>query len=190
MAISRGRSFQRTAGRKRRRTSWELGPKSDAAGAPQTITGSSAQVGGLVGVVGLDGTTWGRIRGQFMAHLLTSGAVNNGYHGAFGIAVATSAAVTAGVASLPTPITEEAWDGWLYHHYFQIHSSGAITAAGAATQIVGPDSIAAAVRVEVDSKVMRKLEIDQTIYCAVEVSEVGTATMEWFFNSRALLLLP
>ncbi len=38
--------------------------------------------------------------------------------GAMGFGVAEAAAVAAGIASLPTPITEEDWDGWFVYESF------------------------------------------------------------------------
>ena len=107
-----------------------------------------------------------------------------------GIGIATLAAVTAGVASVPTPITEAGWDGWLWHMFFQCRAAGIIDGSAMGdTDAVNPT--AAAVRFEIDSKAMRKFEdTDLAIYAALEVSEVGTSTMVWSFDSRALFKLP
>ena len=190
MAQSRRLSFRPSSGRSRRKTAWELGPKSGVGGDPQVISTTAAQLGGLVGAVQLDGLTLVRTRGEFLAQLITAADLQDGFHGALGIAVVSTAAITAGVASVPTPITEEAWDGWLYHRYFNLFSSGAIAAASVSKETSGPEAVAAAVRFEVDSKAMRKLEIDMTIYSVVEVTEVGSASMQWAFNSRTLVKLP
>ena len=75
-----------------------------------------------------------RTRGEFLIFLHSATALAHGYHGAFGIAKATTVAITAGAASVPTPITEENWDGWLYHRYFSVLSAGPIAAATAAQE--------------------------------------------------------
>jgi len=47
-----------------------------------------------------------------------------------------------------------------------------------------------ALRLEVDSKAMRKLPENMVIFCALQVLEVGVSTMAWHFNSRSLFKLP
>ena len=42
-------------------------------------------------------------------------------------------------------------------------------------------------KIEVDSKAMRKFNADESIYGAIEVIEVGTATMQFAFCSRMLV---
>ena len=96
--------------------------------------------------------------------------------------VVSAAAFAVGATAVPTPITEEAWDGWFYHRYFSILGSGAIATAPI-------NSRSGAVRIEVDSKAMRKLEVDMVLYAALEVTEVGVASMEFSFNSRLLVKL-
>ena len=121
--------------------------------------------------------------------LLSASAAGHGFHGAFGIAKATSAAVLAGAASVPTPLTEEAWDGWLYHRYFSVFAPGAIAAATAAQQMDGANGTIASLRLEVDSKAMRKQDVNEAMYACLEVVEVGTADMRWAFNCRQLYKL-
>ncbi len=90
---------------------------------------------------------------------------------------------------MPTPITEEAWDGWLYHRYFSITAGGTIAAATAAQQGDQVNSTTAALRLEIDSKAMRKIDVNEGMFAAVEVTEHGVATMEWLFNCRMLFKL-
>jgi len=184
MARLRGSRFPRTGAR--HRSSWGVGPATTAGGAGQSLVSSTADLGGTAVSVGLDNLTLIRTRGEFVAFLKTSASDANGFHGAFGIAKATSAAILAGVASVPTPITEQDWEGWLYHRYFSIFSGGPIAAATAAQEALQVNNVCAALRIEVDSKAMRKSDIDEGFYCAVEIVEVGTATMSWTFNSRML----
>ena len=51
------------------------------------------------------------------------------------------------------------------------------------------NSTTAAIRVDVDSKAMRKCSVDETIFAVIEVAELGTASLSWSFNSRLLFKL-
>ena len=71
-----------------------------------------------------------------------------------------------------TPIAEEGWDGWLWHSYFSV---------------AGPlGSDAAHVRLEIDSKAMRKFDSFDTIFGATEVVESGTEVMSLIAQTRML----
>jgi len=192
VANFRGSRSRLSSGRsQRRKTSWNIGTQTSADGGLQAITTSVSQLAIGGAVVLAEGTTLVRTRGEFLAYLETTPGTAVGFHGAFGIAVASSPAFTAGIASLPTPLDEESWDGWLYHKYFGIFSGEGIAAATAATQRNQVNPICAGVRFDVDSKAMRKLSVDMTIYAAVQVVRLGASgTMEWGFNSRSLLKLP
>ncbi len=185
MPTSRSGRFRSTS--VRHRTSWELGPETAAVGGPQQFDTSRSELAGSFAAVLADGITLVRTRGEVLIFLTTAAAQGDGYHGAFGIAKATAAAITAGVASVPTPITEDNWDGWLYHRYFSILSAGPIAVATAAQEALQVNSTTAALRFEVDSKAMRKADIDEGFYAAIEVVEHGTAEAEWTFNSRLLV---
>ncbi len=52
------------------------------------------------------------------------------------------------------------------------------------------DSQAGSATVVVDTKAMRKFPAEMSIYAALEVVEIGTATLNVFFDSRALGKLP
>jgi len=170
----------------RHRSSWEAGPETSGGGAPQNISGSSVQLAGTAVQATVDSLTLIRTRGEFMAFLTAASAVGDGFHGAFGIAKVTAAAFTAGVASIPTPITEEAWDGWLYHRYFSLFSGGILATAAAAEKQLQVNNVTAALRLEVDSKAMRKQDVDEAFVAVIEVAVHGTAAMEWAFNCRLL----
>ena len=190
MGNLRGSGFRTSSVRSlRRKTSWNIGPQTGVDGAPQGISASTASLATGLAVVLESGLTLVRTRGDLNLILQIAGN-QEGFHGAFGIAIATSPAVTAGIASVPTPITEEDWDGWLYHRYFSLIAGGAIAAATAAQQADQVNASSAALHIEVDSKAMRKLAVDETLYAAIEVVELGTATMQWAFNSRMLVKLP
>jgi len=180
-------SFARSS---RRKSSWGFGPATSTDGESQSLSASAAILAGQAVSILADGQTLVRTRGDFNIFLQTAGTQADGFSGAFGIGVATTAAITAGVASVPTPITEETWDGWLYHRYFSVICAEPI--AVATTSKIGAQvhDVAAALRFEVDSKAMRKLTQDQTIYAVIEVIEIGVATARWAFNSRMLFKLP
>jgi len=186
-----GRSRSSFPRSQRRKTSWNIGPQTGVDGATQVISASAAVLATGTAVVLNEGITMVRTRGELNVFLSIATGQGDGFHGAFGIAVASSPAVTAGVGSVPTPITEENWDGWLYHRYFGLFAGGPLATATAADQQSQVNATTAALRVEVDSKAMRKLSVDMTIYAAIEVIELGAASsMEWGFNSRILVKLP
>ena len=176
MARSRSVSFP---GRTRRRVGWDDG----TGGVPaQAVTGSTvAFVGNAVSVL-TDGTTLVRTRGQLDVFLAGYSAAGDGYQGAFGIGVTTLAAVTVGITAVPTPITEQTWDGWLYWTPISVHGGEAT----AGDKDFGP----AHQRTIVDSKAMRKLKEDQSLFAVWEVTEIGTATAHIFWDSRCLYKLP
>ena len=191
MAFQRGSRFPRTSGRsQRRKTSWSVGPQSGTEGIPATTISSSISAVGGVGVAVLeDGLTLVRTRGEAVLQLVTAAAAGDGFAGALGIANVTSNAIGVGITAVPTPITDDNWDGWLYHRFFALISSGAITANAATdTDQVLPTS--GSLRFEIDSKAMRKVNSDTSLIFVIQVSLVGTASMFWSANSRMLFKLP
>ena len=185
MASSRGSRFRRTS--ERHRSSWDLGPKTSGVGAPQVVAGSTAQLGGTISSAIVDSITLIRTRGELIMWCSAATAAGDGFHGAFGIAKATMAALVAGAASVPTPITEDTWDGWLYHRYFSLFSPGPVAVATAAQEQLQNAPNISSLRLEVDSKAMRKINVDESFYCALEVAVHGAGGMEWVFNSRILI---
>ena len=187
MAHSRGSGTRRFPAR--RKTSWEIGAQTGVDGASTNITSSGATLAGGGAAATLDGLTLVRTRGDLNLFITTSNGVGNGFHGAFGIGIGNENAFAAGAASLLTPLTDEEWDGWIYHRYFGVFSGGTIAAATAAQQADQVNAVSGALHIEVDSKAMRKLTQQDTIYAMLEVVELGTCSMEWAFNSRSLIKL-
>ena len=191
MAASRSmrspRSFARSP---RRKTAWEVGPETAGLGGPQELIVSSSNLAGTSTVFLFDGDTHVRLRGELLLFLKLATAAGDGFHGAFGVGIATTPAIVAGIASLPTPLDEEAWDGWLYHRYFSLFAGGTIAAATAQQQADGVNATTAALRLEVDSKAMRKTAVDMGMFAIIQVVEHGGSTMEWSFNCRTLIKLP
>ena len=147
-----------------------------------TLSASQTFFIGSVAALTTDGNTLLRLRGRLSAFITAATAIGDGFQGAFGIGIATDAAIAVGSSAVNTPLTEQNWDGWLYWTPLSIH---ALSVTGAANDF----GAAAALDVEVDSKAMRKLDAEDAIYAMIEVVEEGTATADVFFDSRVLLAL-
>ena len=168
----------------RRKTAWELGPGGTTVTA---ITSTSSVILGAGASPTEDGLTVVRTRGEFLA-FLESATAEGGFSGAFGIGKGSASAFAVGVGSMETPLDDEEWDGWLFHRYFTVKNP----TVGTATATDQPNSSAGSgiLRLEVDSKAMRKLDIEDVIYAAVQVVVTGTAQVLINFNSRLLVKLP
>jgi len=168
----------------RRLTEWDEGPGG------VTVTDLTTTVPSFVGsviVASLPGVTIIRIRGELMVHLRLVTAANDGCRGAFGIGIASAAAVAVGIGSVPTPITEQGADSWMYWKAFSLALPQIGT--GASTGLASLETVS--MRVEVDSKAMRKLPQDLNLYAAVELGEItGTIACQVSFDSRILGKLP
>ena len=164
----------------RRRTSWELGPGNCT---PQVFTSAGpAIIGAGIGLT-LDGITLARIRGRFSFVITAASAAGDGFCGAFGIGLCKAPAFAVGVTAVPTPITEQASDDWLFWMPLQVFA-GDKTAGDVNWESAHQEF-------EVDTKAMRKLTIEDIVYAVVEVeTEEGTATGEARFDSRSLVMLP
>ena len=166
----------------RRQTSWALGPGGTAS---TTLATSTSTILGAVAFASSDGLTVVRIRGELMLQLLTSSAAAGGFSGAFGIGKATLDATGIGVSALPNPIDDEDWDGWLYHRYYALRSAGVIVLADADAA----NSVTSSLRLEVDSKAMRKLPENEALFASIQTVESGVSNMTADFNSRVLVKL-
>ena len=158
-------------GSQRRKSAWEEGP--GAVGQ----TGVSANTSFILGAgaqAQVDGLTLVRLRGELLFYLSAAGTTLDGFSGAFGIGVVTNAAFAVGASAVPMPITEMEENIWLYHQVVQCFGTG---------------DYSSALRVQVDSKAMRKLNVGDTIYAALELTEVGTAVLQASFDSRVLVKL-
>ena len=175
--MARPRTFQHPRG-PRRATSWGIGPKST----PLVFTASEKLLW-TNGVTAVGGSAYTliRTRGYVAAYLTVAGAIGAGFRGAHGILMVSEEAFTAGVASLPGPLTDSFSEQWLWHSYFDCH---AITA----TIADGSNAVSHVQRIEIDSKAMRKGFDNARIICGVtEVVEVSTATLQVHADSRLLL---
>ena len=163
--------------RSHRNTGWEEGPGGTTE--RQSITSEAGFVGQALSILA-DGLTLVRTRGLFRAQLEVITAAGDGFQGAFGIGKASLAAIAVGITAVPTPITEQTWEGWLFWHPISVH--GGVSAAA--------DSTGSTQEFVVDSKAMRKINSDEGFYAAFEVVELGTAQVNMWFDSRMLFKLP
>jgi len=122
-----------------------------------------------------------RTRGAAIVTLKTATAGGDGFTIGLGIGLVTLQAHTAGVTSVPGPLTDTDWDGWLYHAVGHVFATTATIADGV-------NAAGAVARFDIDSKAMRKFDEDADILIGViEVTEHGTATAEFQANTRILL---
>ncbi len=176
------RSLRRFQSSLRCRTGWEDGPGVALADASLTsFTSSASAIVGLGQASGdQDGQTIARVRGLLEVFLTASTAAGDGYFGAVAIGIVSAPAFAAGVASVPTPLTEIEWEGWLWFSYFGVHAPGAGTASSSEVRQ----------RVVIDSRAMRKVGSAEVVYVAAEVVEAGTATMLMRVATRMLVMAP
>jgi len=103
---------------------------------------------------------------------------------AVGIGITTEEAFSVGgTTSLPSPLEDIDWDGWLYHQVVGQFAGFSTTETGR-----GPME---AVRMEIDSKAMRKFEDGMVVFGCVELGvEAGAATIQFGAHTRLLVKLP
>ena len=106
-------------------------------------------------------------------------AVLAGYDGAVGICVVSENAFNAGIASVPTPVTDVAWDGWLWHHFFSLRAVTATIGDG----VNGP---AVVWKIIIDSKAMRKTNITDVEIAVIETTETTSASLHARIDTRSL----
>ncbi len=100
--------------------------------------------------------------------------------GALGFIVVRDAAFSAGVASIPTPITEEGDDGWfLWQAFLASFQAGGGTYTGDVNQYV---------RYDFDSKAQRKVQDGDTVVVMLENAS-STAGLSYFIKFRMLVKL-
>jgi len=135
-----------------------------------------------------DGNTVVRIRGGYSLSLVDAAADNDGFSTVgIGIGVVTINAFAAGAASVPGPLTDIGWEGWMYHKIV----AGLKSINGGAANETWGNSGSAFIREDIDSKAMRKLDSDVVLVGVVEMgTEVGTATAHFSADTRILFKLP
>ena len=173
--------FRSARGGRRRQTSWVDGPNQVANNL--SVAGASAWSIGTGTTE--DGTTIVRTRGFFTANLIGVTTIGDGYHDfSVGIGITTEEAFTVGgVTSLPSPLSDSNWDGWLFHQHVGNFLGSSVVALGRSPM--------EAVRIEIDSKAMRKFEDGMVCFGAFELgTEIGTAIMQVAARTRLLVKLP
>ena len=173
MARQGSSRFPRTGARSRRQTTWLVGPQGETG----VISSSVSAVLALGTQAIANGLTIVRTRGELFIQQQSSAAIGDGFEGAFGLGIVSENASGIGVTAIPTPLADIGWDGWLYHRLFSVK-------APTSTVIDGPGSL---LRVEVDSKAMRKFKSTDVLVGVLEVEELGVATMQLTFRSRVLV---
>ncbi len=174
--MARGNRF-RLQGRpqsQRHRPVWSLGPTGafslGASAVSIFATGSQALV---------DELTIIRTRGILVLHLSAVANPNEGFSGAVGICNVTENAFNAGVGSIPTPITDIAWDGWLWYQFFSLKSVTGVIADGANANAMVKEYV-------IDSKAMRKTNGSDIVVGVLETTEAGASTLNAFMDTRLL----
>ena len=176
MAFPRQSGFRRGSSRSpRRQVSWSLGPDGIHTKTAAAVTifdiGSQAVVNGLTIV---------RIRGDFLATLTVAGVGEGFSRCAFGLCVITENVFNAGVGSVPSPIDDIGWDGWMVHGMFALLSSEAAVFGNGSSFY----------RSTIDGKAMRKWKASDILVGATQVAdEVGTASITMALNTRVLAKL-
>ena len=166
--------------RQRRKTAWTLGPGSTVVTTVSSVT--PAFVGARFDIL-QDGVTLARMRGRLRIALRSAVSLGDNITGAFGVGVVKTTAAIAGIASVPTPVAEQDAESWLYWQAVSMGSMSPSPQWGSAGW--------AFFDVDIDSRAMRKLSLDDSIYAAFEGgTEVGNVTLNVFFDSRLLFMLP
>ena len=176
----RSRSTPRFSRGPRRKTSWIIGP--NQAKTSKSASGSSIWSTGVA--TGQDGNTIVRIRGQIAGVLSLVTTVGDAFdNSAFGIGLVTEEAFAAGAASMPSPLVDDDWDGWMWHQYL-----GPLIGLSTTELGVTPSE---SFRFNIDSKSMRKFDEGWTVFGAIELgTETGAATLTWGGRTRMLIKLP
>ena len=169
---SRSRFLQVRA--QKRAVSWSEGPTGT-----HSITANQSTLF-TTGQQALVDLTVVRIRGELLLGLGAVDALLSGFPRiAFGLCNVTENAFNAGVTSIPTPLTDIAWDGWMYHWVGSLRAIANATLANAE----GLTNM----RLVVDTKAMRKMHATDVTCAVIETAgEVGTVTLAADLSSRML----
>ena len=173
MAFSRGPRGRAT--RSRRSVSWTIGVAD--------VDGSFSASGKAVWSFGATPTgneeTIVRTRGLVAFYNESANAIGSGWFGAVGIGIVSDQAFAAGATSMPGPLADEDWD-WIWHSYFDVRAISATIADGV-------NAFSCAQRIVIDSKAMRKIGPNETLFGMTEVVESGAGTLEIQAQTRTLV---
>ena len=182
MAYSRNAPRGSRGVRSRRRTGWIIGPSNSAT--PTQVTANQIVLWDTGIQTGQDGNTIVRIRGEALLWLLTATAGGDGFQVGMGICLVSDEAFAIGATAIPSPATDDDWDGWMWHRTVMLYSRSPLDGTDAGVG-VGPSA-----RVEIDCKAMRKFEEGYTVCAVMEFTEHGTAVLEFTGRTRMLIKLP
>jgi len=176
--MARRRVFQRAA--VRRRTSWE-GVSLQQVSTTGVVLATSVVSEAILENV--PNPTIVRIRGELLLHVTARGANVSESTIFMGIKLVTATAFAAGVASIESPGTDIGSD-WIW---WGVRSFATLTAQPAATDSNGE---MLTTRVPIDSKAMRKVEVNKLLVFVSENSVVtSTQTVTITGSARVLLKL-
>ncbi len=140
----------------RRLTTW-VGPADQ--GFLAVAAGAKVIIGSFnPAVSGLPRPTIVRTRGEVGIRQAAGVTADSEIVGAYGLGIVSTRAFTAGVASIPGPFSDAAWDGWFVWRSFHYVQESADT-SGIYLNII---------RQEVDSKGMRKISDEETLVLVAE----------------------
>ena len=178
MAHSRGLQFRGTRS-PRRKTGWSGGPEGQTA----TLTASGQALVPTSQLALEDGLTIVRVRGNWtvqtsiLPDLLTG---PNLFTFGLGLCLVTQQAFVIGATAVPGPLSEDDWDGWMWHHH-------GVASAGFKNSAVANVPIS----YEVDTKAMRKISENMVLCGVMEVIEDGVAgSIATLLRSRMLFKIP
>ncbi len=178
MALRRGFPA-RSLPRSKRKMAWTFGP--DSISQSLITTGNNLWTTG-VQLVGESNATIVRIRGEMLVRLKAVAGIDDGYQFAIGLGLVTLQAFNAGTASIPGPVSEADWEGWMFHRFGSLHVNSATLGA---TENIG----LLEQRIEIDTKAMRIFRENMVLMGALEGVEVGTSVLEFNADTRVLLKL-
>ena len=148
----------------RRQVGWSQGPL----GITATLAAGTAQAIVPVGVTpGADGTTVVRIRGSWSFQVSVTPSILNAVFSSFGmgLCVVSSQAFAVGATAVPGPLSENGWDGWMWHYQ----------GIAGVSQVGGGNAGTGVYQVLVDGKAMRKVPVGSVLIGVVEIESSGAA---------------
>ncbi len=151
-----------------------------------TLTSATPLIATLVSEAGLENVpnpTLMRTRGAVTVSLNQGNVINEAFSVAVGIAVIGARAFAAGTASVPLPLTDSGNDKWLWWGHATINS-GIVGSGTVDSSLYCP-----CVRLDVDSKAMRKIQADEVIMIAFEVDDLVAAAARQIDVSFGLRML-
>ena len=157
---------------------WSEGPRTFNP-AEQTIGAAIKSVWNL-GQSSAGGLTLVRIRGSISLWLEVVTTVGDAFGDVgVGIGIVSDDAFAIGATAMPGPLSDPGWD-WMFVEYL----SAMVGRSVSESELVGP---LGEVRVPIDTKAMRKVKPNQTVFGMVETEdEIGAVTLVYSAMTRML----